>query len=185
MFETTRRAMSDAMTRMSKVHSDPDFMMKAIRKDFVMEEDNAYKIIDDMSEHWAKTGDKASQFYYGWAKFNRSLARMKWMRTGMTAMAGVDAFTDTFMATFNSRLKAYDDVFGQVGKTVDPAQFSQHLKKAEMENYHKMFDRDGLLTDVAAKNASGEIALNLYDGMSTWLNEGCLLYTSPKPTRPY
>ena len=172
MFETTRRAMSDAMTRMAKVHSDPDFMMKAVRKDFVIEEDNAYAIIDDMAEHWQKTGDKASQFYYGWAKFNRSMARMKWMRMGMTGMAGVDAFTDTFMATFNSRLKAYDDVFGQVGKTVDPNQFSQTLKKAEMDNYHRMFDKDGLLTDTAAKNASGEVALNLDDGMSTWLNEG-------------
>ena len=172
MFETTRRAMSEAMTRMAKVHSDPDFMMKAVRKDFVMEEDAAYGIIDDMAEHWQKTGDKASQFYYGWAKFNRSMARMKWMRMGMTGMAGVDAFTDTFMATFNSRLKAYDDIFGQVGKTVDPAEFSQHLKKAEMANYHQMFDKDGLLTDAAAKNASGEVALNLDDGMSTWLNEG-------------
>ena len=172
MFETTRRAMSDAMTRMAKVHSDPDFMMKAVRKDFVMEEDAAYGIIDDMAEHWQKTGDKASQFYYGWAKFNRSMARMKWMRMGMTGMAGVDAFTDTFMATFNSRLKAYDDIFGQTGKTVDIDQFSQNLKKAEMANYHQMFDKDGLLTDTAAKNASGEVALNLDDGMSTWLNEG-------------
>lgn len=172
MFETTRRAMSDAMTRMAKVHSDPDFMMKAVRKDFVMEEDAAYGIIDDMAEHWQKTGDKASQFYYGWAKFNRSMARMKWMRMGMTGMAGVDAFTDTFMATFNSRLKAYDDIFGQTGKTVDIGQFSQNLKKAEMANYHQMFDKDGLLTDTAAKNASGEVALNLDDGMSTWLNEG-------------
>ena len=172
MFETTRRAMSEAMTRMAKVHSDPDFMMKAVRKDFVMEEDAAYGIIDDMAEHWQKTGDKASQFYYGWAKFNRSMARMKWMRMGMTGMAGVDAFTDTFMATFNSRLKAYDDIFGQTGKTVDIDQFSQNLKKAEMANYHQMFDKDGLLTDAAAKNASGEVALNLDDGMSTWLNEG-------------
>ena len=172
MFETTRRAMSDAMTRMARVHSDPDFMMKAVRKDFVMEEDNAYKIIDDMAEHWQKTDDKASQFFYGWAKFNRSMARMKWMRMGMTGMAGVDAFTDTFMATFNSRLKAYDDIFGQTGKTVDISQFSQNLKKAEMANYHQMFDKDGLLTDTAAKNASGEVALNLDDGMSTWLNEG-------------
>ena len=157
---------------MARVHSDPDFMMKAVRKDFVMEEDNAYKIIDDMAEHWQKTDDKASQFFYGWAKFNRSMARMKWMRMGMTGMAGVDAFTDTFMATFNSRLKAYDDIFGQTGKTVDISQFSQNLKKAEMANYHQMFDKDGLLTDAAAKNASGEVALNLDDGMSTWLNEG-------------
>merc|ERR1712093_887866 len=90
----------------------------------------------------------------------------------MTAMAGVDAFTDTFMATFNSRLKAYDDIFGQYGKTLEPEVFAQQLKKAEELNYNQMFDRDGLLTDAAAKNASGEIALNLDDGIATWLNSG-------------
>jgi hypothetical protein len=172
MFETTRRAFSDMTKRMSKVHNDSDFMMKAIRKDFVIDEDNAYKIVDDMAEQWEKEGDVANQFFYGWANLNRKVAKMKWMRTGMTAMAGVDAFTDTFMATFNSRLKAYDDVFGQYGKTLDPAVFGQQLKKAEELNYNQMFDRDGLLTDAAAKNASGEIALNLDDGISTWLNTG-------------
>ena len=172
MFETTRRAFSDMTKRMSKVHNDPDFMMKAIRKDFVIDEDNAYKIIDDYSEQWAKEGDIANQFFYGWANLNRKVARMKWMRTGMTAMAGVDAFTDTFMATFNSRLKAYDDIFGKYGKTLDPEVFAQQLKKAEELNYNQMFDKDGLLTDAAAKNASGEIALNLDDGISTWLNSG-------------
>ena len=174
MFETTRRAFSDMTKRMSKVHNDPDFMMQAIRKDFVIEEDNAYKIIDDMSEQWEKEGLEGLpyRFFYGWADLNRKVARMKWMRTGMTAMAGVDAFTDTFMATFNSRLKAYDDIFGQYGKTLEPDVFAQQLKKAEELNYNQMFDRDGLLTDAAAKNASGEIALNLDDGIATWLNSG-------------
>ena len=170
IFETTRRAFSDMTARMTKVHSDPDFMMKAIRKDFVVEEDNAYQIIEDFSEQWEKEGDIKSQFFYGWAKLNRSIARMKWMRTGMTAMAGVDAFTDTFMATFNSRVKAYDDIFGRYGKTIDPNIFSQQLKQAEELNYSKMFDKNGLLTDAAAKNASGEIALNLDDGIADALN---------------
>ena len=173
IFETTRRAFSDMTARMAKVHSDPDFMMKAIRKDFVVEEDNAYKIIEDFSEQWKKEGDLKSiksQFFYGWAKLNRSMARMKWMRMGMTGMAGVDAFTDTFMATFNSRVRSYDDVFGRYGKTIDPEIFSQQLKQAEELNYSKMFDKNGLLTDEAAKNASGEIALNLDDGIADALN---------------
>ena len=158
--------------RMSKVHSDPDSLMKAIRKDFVIEEDNAYKIIDDFSEQWEKEGDWMSKYIYGWAKTNRAIARMKWMRTGMTAMAGVDAYTDTFMATLTSRVRAYDDVFGRLGKTTDPEVFAEHLKKAEIEHYNKMFDKEGFLTDEAAKNASGEIALNLDDATATWLNTG-------------
>ena len=172
MFETSRRAFNHMTERMAKVHSDPDAMMKAIRKDYVIEEDNAYKIIDDYSEQWEKNGDTWNQFYWGWAKLNRSVSRMKWMRTGMTGMAGVDAYTDTFMATYVSRVRAYDEVFGKFGKTLDPVEFQKKLKNAEEINYRTMFDKDGLLTDEAAKNFSGEIALNLDDGVSTWLNAG-------------
>ncbi len=172
MFETTRRAFSDMTARMAKVHSDPDAMMKAIRKDYVIEEDNAYKIIDDYANSGEFDGDPLHQFYWQWAKVNRSVARMKWMRTGMTAMAGVDAFTDTFMATFTSRVRAYDEVLGKFNKTTDPKKFTTLLKQAEDINYGNMFDKDKVLTDAAAKNASGEIALNLDDGISTWLNAG-------------
>jgi len=171
MFETARRAMSDMTQRMGKVHSDPDFMMKVIRKDFVIEEDNAWKIIDDYSQEWEKNGDHWSSFVYGWAKVQRGVGRMKWMRTGMTAMAGVDAFTDTFMATFTSRVRAYDEVFSNpANRTLNKVEFEKQLVKAEKINYSNMFDKDGVLTEAAAKNASGEIALNLDDGASTWLN---------------
>jgi len=172
MFETTRRAWNDMTARMAKVHSDPDALMRTIRKDYVIEEDNAYKIIDDYSEQWEKDGDHWNSFFWGWAKTQRAIARMKWMRTGMTGMAGIDAYTDTFMATFISRVRAYDEVFGKFKNTLDPVEFKAKLIEAEKINYGNMFDKDRVLTDQAAKSASGEIALNLDDGISTWLNAG-------------
>ena len=178
MFETTRRAFSDMTARMAKVHSDPDYLMKAIRKDFAVEEDSAWSIIDNYSKEWEKQAAEGNWlahqklYAYRWAHTNRAISRMKWMRTGLTAMAGVDAFTDTFMATYISRIRAYDQVLTDGGKTLDPEIFAARLKKAEELNYSKMFDSNGLLTDTAAKNASGEIALNLDDGISNWLNKG-------------
>ncbi len=170
MFETGSRALEHAVTRMKKVHQDPDFMMKAARKDFVMQDSNTWEILDDVRDSWYEEGNYYKNFMYGWAKFQRKIARMPWFRTGITGMAGVDAFTDTFMATFQSRLAAYDEVFSRYSKQADPEFFATKLKEAEDLNYSKMFDKQGILTEGAAKTASGEIALNLDDGMSKFIN---------------
>jgi len=170
MFETASRALDDAVTRMKKVHGDADFMQKAARKDFVMEDSNTWEILDDIHDSWQKEGDHVHNFMYGWAKVQRNIARQPWLRTGITGMAGVDAYTDTFMATFQSRLRAYDEVFSRYGKQVDEQFFAAKLKEAEELNYSNMFDRQGMLKDEPAKLASGEIALNLEEGVSKTLN---------------
>ena len=171
MFETGQRALGDALNRMKKVHSDSDFMASVIRKDFVIEEDKVWNILDDAAELAEANEDNLGYLWqYKWAKKNKEVSQMKWMRTGTTMMSGVDAATDTFMATMNSRVAAYDEVFGKYGKSLDPEEFANHLAIAEKKNYATMFDKNGVLTDKAAKAASGEIALNLDDSISTWIN---------------
>ena len=175
MFETAGRALDDAVKRMKKVHQDPDFMMQAARKDFVLEDSNTWEVLDDYAENWLKEGDHINNFMYGWANWQRKIARQPWLSTGVRGMSSIDAYTDTFMATFQSRLAAYDEVFTKHGKSLDPEVFTQKLKNAEELNYSKMFDKQGLLKEGAAKRASGEIALNLDDGFSKainpWLNK--------------
>ena len=170
MFETAGRAYDDAIVRMKKVHQDPDFMMKAARKDFLMEQSNQWEILDDYGEQWLKDGDYYNNFMYGWANWQRKIARQPWFRTGITGMSTVDAFTDTFIGTFQSRLEAYSDVMTKYGKSLDPEVFTAKVKEAEKVSYSNMFNADGLLTDTAAKRASGEIALNLDDGFSKTVN---------------
>ena len=170
MFETAGRAFDDALIRMKKVHQDPDFMMKAARKDFLVEQSNQWEILDDYGEQWLKDGDYWNNFMYGWANWQRKIARQPWFRTGITGMSSVDAYTDTFMATFQSRLEAYSDVMTKHGKSLDPDVFKAKVKEAEKVSYSNMFNADGLLTDTAAKRASGEIALNLDDGFSKTVN---------------
>ena len=170
MFETASRAFDDSIIRMKKVHQDPDFMMKAARKDFLVEQSNQWEILDDYGEQWLKDGDYYNNFMYGWANWQRKIARQPWFRTGITGMSSVDAYTDTFLATFQSRLEAYSDVMTKHGKSLDPEVFKAKVKEAEKVNYSNMFNADGLLTDTAAKRASGEIALNLDDGFSKTVN---------------
>ena len=170
MFETASRAFDDALIRMKKVHQDPDFMMKAARKDFLVEQSNQWEILDDYGEEWLKDGDYYNNFMYGWANWQRKIARQPWFRTGITGMSTVDAYTDTFIGTFQSRLEAYSDVMTKYGKSLDPKVFTAKVKEAEKVNYSNMFNADGLLTNTAAKRASGEIALNLDDGFSKTIN---------------
>ena len=171
--ETTRRALGDAAKRMKMVHNDPEFMMKAIREDFKIQEDQTWQVLEDMNEIWKRDGNIGKQFMYGWARANKDISKMRWMRIGTTFMSGVDAATDTFMSTALARSNAYLEViekkggFSVVGDTL-----AKELKDAEVATYTKMRDKQGLLTDDFAKNQSGEIALNLNDDVSNWINTG-------------
>jgi hypothetical protein len=51
-------------------------------------------------------------------------------------------------------------------------ELAQQLARAEKLAYDESFDAMGNLTDAAAKNASGELALNLDDETATWLTRG-------------
>jgi hypothetical protein len=174
VFETQKRALQDGLTRVKATHQDYDFMMSQIREDYVIEDVKDWEILDAIAS--ARQNDRGFQFQYNWATANRDVSRMKWMRTGMTGMSGVDAYTDTMVATHMSRLRAYDDVFTKHG-TVTP----ELLAEAERANYSRMFNADGVLTDAAAKNASGEISLNLDDATSSYINAAVTAVPAFKP----
>ena len=175
VFETNRRALRDAYKMMKKVHQNPDEMIEAFRKDFTFKDEKTWDILEQLRPEWEATGDFGRTVQYDGAKLLEQMAHAKWFRTGMTGMVGVDAYTWTNMATYMSRLRAYDDVFSEFGR-VTP----ELLEKAEKKHYAKMFDKNGLLTDAAAKNASGEIALNLDDGVSNWINQATTAYPITK-----
>lgn len=174
VFETQKRALQDGLKRVKATHKDYDFMMSQIREDYVIEDVKEWDMLESIAA--ARQNDYGFQFQYNWAKANRDVSRMKWLRTGMTGMSGVDAYTDTMVATHISRLRAYDDVFTKHGK-VTP----ELLAEAERANYSRMFNADGVLTDEAAKNASGEIALNLDDGVSSFINSAVTTVPAFKP----
>tara|TARA_R100000458_G_C8276935_1_gene252334 strand:- start:81 stop:4220 length:4140 start_codon:yes stop_codon:yes gene_type:complete len=176
VFETTRRAIEDGIKRMKLVHNDADFMNKVIREDFVVKNDRLWSSLDGMEEHWKKTDNWGALYQYNWAKWNWNISKMKWFRTGTTFMSGVDGMTDTYMATIQSRVRAYDDVIKERGRDLDPKEFWKLVKKAEERNYKRMFDNQNVLTDVAAKNASGEVALNLDDSISNGINNVTTAY---------
>ena len=177
VFETNRRALRNAWRMMKRVHKNPEIMEQAVRKDFTFQQQRELTILDEMLPLWEAEGNIGQIIQYNLAKNLHKLAAYPWARYGMTGMAGADAWTATHIATHMSRLRAYDDVFSA---NLDPELFQELLLKAEKKHYNEMFDANGLLTDKAAKNATGEVALNLDDGLATWLNQATTAYPVSK-----
>jgi hypothetical protein len=164
--ETQKRALSDAITRIKRVNHDYDFMMSQIRDDYRIDADKEWDLLDAVANQWKKDGNTGKMYQYQWLKASQAYSRMAWARSAMTGMSGVDAYTDTIQATQLSRLRAYDEVFSGAGE-ITP----ELLAKAEKKHYSTMFNADGVLSDEAAKNASGEVSLNLDDGVASFINQ--------------
>jgi len=176
IYETNRRAIRDAWRMMKKAHKDPQLMMQSYRKDFIFKEDKSWGILEDMREVWEKDGNWGRIVQYDMAKTMKDLAGHPGMRYGMTGMVFPDVFTNTHIAHYLSRMRAYDDIFEEFGF----ADWTR-IKQAEKKHYQNMFHADGTIKDQALKSLSGEISLNLDDGLATWINKATTAYPITKP----
>ena len=175
VWETNRRALTDAFQMMKKTHQDPTAMMKTFRKDFVFKTDKAWEIMDDMAKLYEIDGNWGRGYQLKMASRLKQIAGMKGLRYGMTAMVFPDVFTTTHLAHYLARSKAYDDVFTEFGSTYG-AKAQAALLKAEKMHYDSFFDADGLVRDKTLRSMAGEIQLNLDDGLATFLNQGTTAY---------
>ena len=171
VFETNRRALSDAFELMKKSHKDPETMMKAYRKDFIIQESKTWDIVEQMRPQWEKEGNFGRILQYDIAKLLKQVSEIPYMRYGMTGMVAPDAFVNTHLAHYLSRVRAYDDVFSEFG-------FAdwQKIYEAEGRHYATMFDSNRLPKDSTLKYLAGEVSLNLDDGLANYINKGTTAY---------
>jgi len=175
VFETNRRALTDAWTQMKRAHKDPDALLKVYRKDFRLRANKTKKILDDMRVVYEADGNWGMVKQIDMAQGLNDLARIPALRYGMTALVFPDAYTSTVLATYVTRMKAYDEVFYEFGFP-DWAR----IKVAEKRIAAEMFDKNGLPKDPVLKALAGEIQLNLDDGLSNWINQATTAYPISK-----
>jgi len=175
VFETNRRALTDAFTMMKKAHKDPDMMIKAYRKDFQFQADTTWGIMDEMRIGWEKEGDWGKILQHDIAWNLKELGRHPAMRYGMTGLVFPDAYTSTMLAHHLARVKAYDDVFSEFGYFKPDA-----MKVAEANHYKSFFDSNGVIKNDVLRAIAGEVQLNLDDGLANWLNKGTTAYPISK-----
>ena len=175
LFETNRRALNDAIVMMKKVHKDPETMLKAYRKDFQFQTAAEWNIADGMRAAWEAEGDWGHMIQHDVASLIRDLGKHPAMRYGMTGLVFPDAYTSTMLAHHLARVRAYDDVFSELGYFK-----RSNVLVAEAKHYRNMFDANGLIKDDVLKSIAGEVQLNLDDGLATWLNKGTNAYPISK-----
>ena len=175
IYETNRRALRDALTMMKKAHKDPDMMIKAYRKDFQLQTGKEWDIAEGMREAWEIEGNWGKMIQHDLASGLRDLGRHPAMRYGMTGLVFPDAYTSTMLAQYLARVKAYDDVFSELGYFK-----RSNVLVAEAKHYRNFFDSNGLIKDDVLRAIAGEVQLNLDDGLANWLNKGTNAYPISK-----
>ena len=175
LFETNRRALSDAFEMMKRAHKDPDMMIKAYRKDFTFEADKKWDIMSEMRDGWELEGNWGKILQYDIADNLKNLGRHPAMRYGMTGLVFPDAYTSTMLAHQLARVRAYDDVFSELGYFK-----RSNILVAEAKHYKTFFDANGLIKDDVLRAIAGEVQLNLDDGLANWLNKGTTAYPISK-----
>ena len=175
VWETNRRALTDAYQMMKRTHKDPTTMMAQFRKDFVFKTDKAWDIMEDMAKLYEIDGNWGRAYQLKTAVRLKQIAGMSGLRYGMTAMVFPDVFTTTHLAHYLSRARAYDDVFSEFGSTYGKLA-QDKLLAAEKMHYDTLFDADGLVKDKTLKSMAGEIQLNLDDGLASYLTDATTAY---------
>ena len=166
VYETNRRAMVDGWNMIKKVNHDPESMIKAFRKDYIIKDDKSWTSLDALAKVWEQQGNTGMLTQYNIAKNLHDMSKARWMRYGMTAMTGIDQYTNTMGKTYVSRYRALNEVYSKHGFTRPDL-----LKKAEKKHALAMVGADGTITDDALKAWSGEVALNLDDEIATNINK--------------
>lgn len=176
-WQTNKRALADSWDTFKRTWNNGkwgndgqmDFRELA-REDLVTDYNpNLWDTLADMEQVWEKDGNWGRLAQYRFARFMYDLGNWRWFKYGTNAMISADSFVQTTVASQMARARAWDEVssIGYKG-----AELAQQLAKAEKMAYDEAFDALGNLTDAAAKNAAGEIALNLDDETATWLTRG-------------
>jgi len=164
--ETNRRVLKDSWLMAKKAWKDPDAALAAARRDLVQQESMDWSNLEMMRDVWEDEGNWSRIAQLDMTRLMYDMSRWAPFRAGMVGLNVADAGLNTAMATWMSRVRAYDDVLSKFGE-ID----LDMLAKAEKVHYNKMFDKNGLLSDEAAKVSAGEAALNLPDALSDQINQ--------------
>ena len=164
VFETNKRAVVDGWNMIKRVHHDPKSMARSFRKDYIIKEERTWEGLDAIAKTWEKNGETGKAHFYKVAKGLNKIGQSRWYRAAMTGMTGIDAYTNTMMAHYWARAKAYEEIgkkYGWPFTQIKKGKPSPELLEAEKKIYGTMFDKEGLPKDEALKYFSGEVNLNL------------------------
>lgn len=168
--ENLQKSMAHFNEILKKAIDNPDTVSYAMREDVAIKNANTMMVLDNYAKAKAAQGEYGPQVMVGVAKALADFNNHPWVRYSANLMTAGDGFVRSFMANFEARGRAYDEMMRSSDGVIDYAA----LRSAQAKVYSEMFDANGMITDKAVEFASREIAMNLdtpaVQGLSALLN---------------
>ena len=162
--ETFNRALKYAGQEWKYAVENPDMAAARGRKDFKTSNLEDFEMLEELSETWYKNGDIGKVAAWNILKTTAYFNRVNWNKWGINSMTAIDGFVKSANASLIARQRAMTEVF-------EKGNWDEGLYQAKQQDlYSKSFDKDGLLTDEAAKYASGEVNLNLDTNLTSGID---------------
>ena len=160
-FDAQGPALKDAYDMFIRASKNPDEVMARIRKDYQFTDDAKWEVFDRMEDLALKEGKTGDAYMIRWMRWNRDMGKNPVMRWGTNAMLAIDTYSNTLLATANSKFRAFDEVL-TAGAPVNRVT----LDTAAQKHMRNVFDENGLINDTWLKHTSGELALNAETGIA-------------------
>ena len=175
VFETMRRSFNRAYTMMLKSWDNPNIISKTYRKDVLVKDEKRWAILDGMVEGWEAENNVGKLWLYHLSKNLQNWGQNPIFRIGKTGLVLPDYLAGNEMAHYLSRLQSYTDVFEEFGY-FDLAK----AQDAEIAHWNNFWNKDETMKDPVLKALTGEINMNLDDGLANWINKATTAYPVSK-----
>ena len=156
MVDTLQKATKHMNTVFRQASRDPSSVEYIMRKDFQIKNAKTLESLNAYADAKALEGFDGPKAMMARVEAMNDLAEHPWLRFGANSMTAFDGFTRSFIASVESRGRAYDALIEKGRKVTDKS-----LKRASNKLYKEMFDENGMITDKGVEYASREIAMNL------------------------
>ena len=167
--ESIARALPYAGDVFRKASQAPSSVSSATRRDLIIKNEADLQLLKDLAQSKAAEGDDGLMYMVQSMENMYAMSKDPFLRWGVNAMTGLDAFTGSMMASAESKFRVMDKLANS-GKPIT----KEAVAALEQAEYAKMFDENGLLKDEAVKWTTAELALNLNsplaDGISGLTN---------------
>lgn len=167
--ENLQRAFKHMAEEWKAVTTTPDVVNQRGRADLSFGQYDDFTAIEDyVQKQWGNSGnpgDLGRVAAWNLAKLMHGFNKNNIVRFGVNAMHAIDGFTNSMLASMNSRFKAYDEFFDATKGVLDVDAFN--AKQREL--YSQAFDSSGLIKDEAVRFAAKELTLNLDSKMVSGL----------------
>ncbi len=156
MVDTLQKATKHMNVVFRQASRDPSSVEYIMRKDFQVKNTKTLESLQAFADAKSLEGLDGPAAMMERVNAMNDLAEHPWLRFGANSMTAFDGFTRSFIASVESRGRAYDALLEKGRKITDKG-----LKRASDKVYKEMFDETGMITDKGVEYASREIAMNL------------------------